>query len=60
MEEETVNATAAALCVYTVYREEVRIRETDGDVEVHKLGRGIWVAEEVPASGGSPLQLDHG
>ena len=55
-----MNATAAALCVYTVYREEVRIRETDGDVEVHKLGRGIGVAEEVPASGGPPLQLDHG
>ena len=59
MEEETVNATAAALCVYTVYREEVRIRETDGDVEVHELCRGIWVAEEVAAPGGPPLQLDH-
>ena len=61
MEEETVNATAAALCVYTnCYREEGGLRETDGDVEVHKLGRGIWVAEEVAASGGPPLQLDHG
>ena len=56
-----MNATAAALCVYTnCYREEGGLRETDGDVEVHKLGRGVWVAEEVAASGGPPLQLDHG
>ena len=57
MDEETVNA----MNEYTnCYREEGGIRETDGDVEVHKLGRGVWVAEEVAASGGPPLQLDHG
>ena len=56
-----MNATAAALCVYTNwYREVGWIRETDGDIEVHELCRGIGVAEEVAASGGPPLQLDHG
>ena len=61
MEEEKVNATAAALCVYTnCYREEGGFRQTDGDVEVHKLGRGIGVAEVVPASDGPSFQLNHG
>ena len=49
------------MCVYTnCYREEGGIWQTDGDVEVHELGRGVWVAEEVAVSGGPPLQLDHG
>ena len=59
MEEVTVNATATALCVYT-NREEGGVRQTDGDVEVHELGRGVGVAEVVPASDGSSFQLDHG
>ena len=56
-----MNATAAAFCVYTNwYREEGGLRQTDGDIKVHELGRGIGVAEVVPASDGPSFQLDHG